>query len=272
MASRSKLPEPGGFLHPSLPSPPASTATTASTVTSTLPHPRSTPLKPGSSKESSFIDYVDRKLLGISRRYEKRYNADFEDEATSGIEGRGYESFAELAKDLEGVIDVVWVSGTPPLQTPYLLTIALTTCTSLHSFPFAPRAMFNLLLKLDLAFYSLLRGTHAETGEQLPGFEGGRGKLSTTEKVRLRGLVERTRVAVVEVAGKGVSVADAQTGIETEDEFTNDEDEDENFMEVDEMHVEGNHGRWEMEVARVYERTIVELGMSLDAPEMNGFG
>lgn len=77
-----------------------------------LPHPRFTPLKPGSSKESSFIDYVDRKLLGISRRYEKRYNADFEDEATSGIEGRGYESFAELAKDLEGVIDVVWVSGT----------------------------------------------------------------------------------------------------------------------------------------------------------------
>jgi hypothetical protein len=81
-------------------------------VTPTLPHPRSTPLKPGSSKESSFIDYIDRKLLGISRRYEKRYNADFEDEATSGTEGRGYESFAELAKDLEGVIDVVWLSGT----------------------------------------------------------------------------------------------------------------------------------------------------------------
>ncbi len=55
---------------------------------------------------------MDNKLLAISRRYEKRYNADFEDEATSGIEGRGYESFGELVKDLEAVIDVVWVSGT----------------------------------------------------------------------------------------------------------------------------------------------------------------
>lgn len=105
-------PGPGGFLQPTLPSPPASTATSASPAPSVLPRPRANPLKPGSSKESSFIDYVDNKLLGISRRYEKRYNADFEDEATSGIEGRGYERFGEMAKDLEAVIDVVWVSGT----------------------------------------------------------------------------------------------------------------------------------------------------------------
>ncbi len=103
---------PGGFLQPTLPSPPASTTTSASTATPVLPRPRANPLKPGSSKESSFIDYVDNTLLGISRRYEKRYNADFEDEATSGIEGRGYESFGELATDLETVINVVWVSGT----------------------------------------------------------------------------------------------------------------------------------------------------------------
>ena len=105
-------PGPGGFLQPTLPSPPASTATSASPAPPVLPRPRANPLKPGSPKESSFIDYVDNKLLGISRRYEKRYNADFEDEATSGIEGRGYENFGETAKDLEAVIDVVWVSGT----------------------------------------------------------------------------------------------------------------------------------------------------------------
>ena len=136
--------------------------------------------------------------------------------------------------------------------------------------------MFQLLHKLDTAFYSLLEGINPETGETLPGFEGGRGRLSTTEKVRMRGLVERTRVAVVEVAGKGGSVTDAQTETETEDEFTNDEGgdevEDADPMDVDGMHVEGNHGRWEMEVARVYERTIVELGMSLDVSEMDGFG
>ena len=90
----------------------------------------------------------------------------------------------------------------------------------------------------------------------------------------MRGLVERTRLAVVEVAGKGGSVTDvgsmAQMETETEDEYmTNFEDEDEH---TDGMYAEDNHGRWEMEVARVYERTIVELGTSLDTSEMGGFG
>lgn len=112
MSSASEAPGPGGFLQPTLPSPPASSHNSPPAGNTVLPQPRSTPLKPGSAKESSFIDYVDRKLLGISRRYEKRFNTDFEDEATSGIEGRGYESYGELARDLEGVIDVVWVAGT----------------------------------------------------------------------------------------------------------------------------------------------------------------
>ena len=124
-----------------------------------------------------------------------------------------------------------------------------------------------------MAFYSLLQGANAETGEVLPGFQGGRGKLSTTEKVRLRGLVERTRVAAVEVAGGGGSVTDtegvANPNAEEEDDLTTDNDEDD-VMEG--MQVDGNHGRWEMEVARVYEKTIVELGLSLDTTGMGGFG
>ena len=112
MNSAPEAARPGGFLQPSLPSPPASSINSPPAGYEVLPQPWSTPLKPGSSKESAFIDYVDQKLLGISRRYEKRFNADFEDESTSGIQGRGYESYGELARDLEGVIDVVWVSGT----------------------------------------------------------------------------------------------------------------------------------------------------------------
>ena len=91
----------------------------------------------------------------------------------------------------------------------------------------------------------------------------------------MRGLVERTRVAVVEVAGKGGSVADGGES-ETEDDFATDDNDNDNEDDDDEimggMQVEGNHGRWEMEVARVYERTIVELGMSLDGSGMGGFG
>ena len=122
-----------------------------------------------------------------------------------------------------------------------------------------------------MAFYSLLQGVNAESGEILPGFQGGRGKLSTTEKVRMRGLVERTRVAVVEVAGKGESVTDtegiAQSTVDTGVGFTTDDDVDD---AMEEMQVDGNHGRWEMEIARVYEKTIVELGLSLNPSGMGG--
>ncbi|KAK4690179.1 hypothetical protein P7C71_g6542, partial [Lecanoromycetidae sp. Uapishka_2] len=264
-SSMSSTSEPGGFLQPDLPSPPPSSATSISTVTSVLPSPRHTPLKPGSGKESSFIDYVDKKLLGISRRYEKRFNKDLEEEKTSDVEGRGYTSFGELAKDLENIVNVVWVSGTPSLQTPYLLNIALTACDDLSSFPFDPQSTFHLLHRLDLAFYSLLQGAHAETGERLPGFESGRGKLSTTSKVRMRGTVERTRIAVVEVAGKGESETGYAIKAQTEDDATTDDNNDDDDNEAMEgLQVEGNHGRWEMEVARVYEKTIVELGMSLE--------
>ncbi len=112
MSSTPDLPGPGGFLQPTLPSPPPSSSHSSSNAPKILPQPRSTPLKAGSSKESSFIDYVDRKLLAVSRRYEKRFNTDFEEDDQLNVTGRGYEDFGELAKDLEAVIDVVWVSGT----------------------------------------------------------------------------------------------------------------------------------------------------------------
>ena len=89
----------------------------------------------------------------------------------------------------------------------------------------------------------------------------------------MRGLVERTRIAAVEVAGRGVSVTDtesvARSNHDTEDDLTTSDDEDDAMEGVQ---VDGNHGRWEMEVARVYEKTIVELGVSLDASGMGGFG
>lgn len=115
-----------------------------------------------------------------------------------------------------------------------------------------------------MAFYSLLRGTNAESGETLPGFEGGRGKLSTTEKVRMRGLVERTRVAVVEVAGAGGSVTEAGSVTATDDDFTTTDADDDGDDAMQGLQIEGNDGRWEMEIARVYEKTIVELGLALD--------
>lgn len=150
------------------------------------------------------------------------------------------------------------------IQLPTLLTLALLTTSALPSFPFNTKPTFTLLKKLDHAFASLLKGQDIETGEALPGFSGGRGKVSVTEKVRVRGVVERGRVVVVEVAGGGTE------GGETGDEEGEDEEEDGDDGE--DMMVEGNHGRWEMEIARVYERTVVELGLALDTGTLGGGG
>lgn len=215
------------------------------------------------------IYYLDDKLLAISRRYEKRVQMVSETELKAEGEVLGYRKFSEAAHDLEAVIDVVWVTGTPTLQAPYLLTIALAVCSYLPSFPFSPRPTFRLLHKLDLAFASLLQGSNAETGQRLPGFEGvlGARGIDTTKKVRMKGVVERTRLAVVEVAGKDGSIADSipaqQENPLTTDEDTSMEDYDDEIN--DGMQEDEHYGHWEMEIARVYERTIVLLGESLDS-------
>ena len=151
-----------------------------------------------------------------------------------------------------------------------MLSIALAILTYLPSFPFHPRPTFRILRKLDLAFASLLQGSNVETGGRLSGFEGlfGARGIDTTKRVRMRGIVERTRVSVVEVAAKESSVIDngsTQQVITDEDTAM----EDGISEATDDEDVAGeNRGNWEMEVARVYERTIVLLGESL---EVSGF-
>ena len=105
-----------------------------------------------------------------------------------------------------------------------------------------------------------------DTGLILSGFEGGRGKLSTSEKVRLRGLVQSSRLAVVEVAGRRGDINENDSGayapLPTDDEFPTDDDTDAMRGEQFDQASAG----WEMEIARIYERTLVELGISLNPP------
>lgn len=288
--------EAGGFLQPIMPSSNANSPSNSSI----LPQPRSTPLKPGSSKESSLINYVDQRLLDISRRYELRSNPIANKQPTSNTEDKGYKDFGVVATDLDSLIDVVWVSGSrlshtiecamaecrnadhgasASLQIPYFLTIALALSTYIISFPFFPQPTFKILRKLDVVFASLLRGAHVQTGATLPGFNNGQGRVRTTEQVRIKGLVERTRVAVVEVAGKdermmmdlgSMDLGNARRIIETEDDFTTDGsetmDESTNDGETTSgFNTEEGSRNWEMDVARVYERTIVQLGLSLNS-------
>jgi Subunit 11 of the general transcription factor TFIIH len=62
-------------------------------------------------KETALVNYIDKQLLRVSRRHAKKFSrAIGQQEQTE--DDRGYESFREVVKDLEAIIDVVWVSGT----------------------------------------------------------------------------------------------------------------------------------------------------------------
>jgi hypothetical protein len=267
----------GGFI---LSPPPSSVTSAITNANSELPHPRSTPLKPGGSKESAFIRYVDDRLLKIQRRFAKRetpsLNGDDAEKDAAAIwdSVQGYKSMREACKDLEDLLGIVWVSGTPGLQIPYLISLALLLTTIIAGMPANPKQLFRVLAKLDHAFASLLQGKDVDSGERLPGFENRRG-VSGTEKVRIRSLIERTRRSVMESLKSG----------ELDDAYESDEEDNDNDERMDtdgddglegELVLEGDgpyapgheEESWEMQIARVYDRTMVELGDSLETPNI----
>ncbi|KAH8601690.1 hypothetical protein B0O99DRAFT_588875 [Bisporella sp. PMI_857] len=230
-----------------LPSPTPTNSSSVS-ITSTLPQPRSRPLKAGSSKEEIARRYIDTRLLHISRRYVKRLQPSSNDE-----EVPRYTSITEVCKDITEVVDVIWLTGTPHLQVPYLMDIALAVVSYLPGFPGAPKPTFALLNKLDRAFSSLLKGKDSGTGSPLPGFNLGKNVgFSKTDMVRCKSLFERTRLVAVEVMGKD---------LEAEQEEGNDESESENGMDVDDP--------LDMEIGGVYQESIEILGELLASEAEN---
>ncbi|KAK4503547.1 hypothetical protein PRZ48_004462 [Zasmidium cellare] len=257
-------PQPGGFIL----SPPAST--TSTTTTSTLPIPRSHPLRPGGSKESAFIRYCDSQLLHIQRRFAKRTSPTSQflstvdrEKADTWGDVQGYSSMSEACKDLSELVDVVWVSGTPSLQVPYLISIGLLLGNVIQGMPARPKGLFKLLGKLDAAFAGLMLGRDVETGAEVPG--GGR--VSGTEKVRIRGLVERTRVGVVEAFKRGEFEFEEEGDGDKMDTETETDGEGGLVLEGDDHEEEGEESL-DMQIARVYDRTMVELGGSLEEPSI----
>ena len=174
----------------------------------------------------------------------------------------------EACKDISELASVVWVSGTPSLQVPYLLNLGLVLSTLVASMPPTPKSLFRVIGKLDHAFASLLQGRDIETGEVLPGFAGRRG-VSGTEKVRIRSLVERTRVGVMEAFKRGEFEYEEPEIAELEDEDRMDTDTDgELVLEGGDGFGEEEDESWDMELAKVYDRTVVELGDSLEEPNI----
>lgn len=136
--------------------------------------------------------------------------------------------------------------------------------------------MFLALRKLDFCFASLLSGEDIDTKETLPGFENGiRGVMTRTHMVRCKGIVEQTRTVIVGVMSKQTE-PEQQAGRDSDDENDDDDDDLVTEMETDtEAEITDSAAEdrgfvdpnWEdeddevyMDVARVYERTLVKLG------------
>lgn len=253
---------PGGFML----SPPPSSVASSTNSASALPHPRNSPLRPGGPKESAFIRHVDSQILHIQRRFAKRTTdngEEYRELSDDWGDVKGYSSMKQACKDISELVSVVWISGTPSLQLPYLLNLALLLTTVVSAMPPTPRSLFAVLGKLDHAFASLIQGRDVDTGEVLPGFSGRKG-VSGTEKVRIRSLVERTRVGVVEAFKKGEF--EFEEAEEVEDRMDTDSDVEGGL--VLENGDDDEDDSWDMQLARVYDRTIVELGGDLEEPSI----
>lgn len=131
--------------------------------------------------------------------------------------------------------------------------------------------MFSVLRKFDFCFASLLSGEDVDTKETLPGFENGvKGVMTKTYMVRCKGIVERTRVAVIDVMEKQTAPEQADQDDEdltnSETDFDTDADATD-ASAADRGFIDPNWGDDDNEllvdVARVYEKTLIQLGEAL---------
>jgi hypothetical protein len=140
------------------------------------------------------------------------------------------------------------------------MSLALLLTEFLPEYPPDSRSTFSFLAKLDVGFASLIQGRNIETGESLPGAE--RGKLiTTTELVRLKSLVDQTRLVVVK-ALKDTDFDDDDDDVDVRMSEVTDETDDDDLDQANEDEVT-EVNRQEMGITRVYDKTIVELGILL---------
>lgn len=164
---------------------------------------------------------------------------------------------------------------TAGLQVPYLLNIANELTEWVTKFPPQPEQLFPLLRKLDHCFASLLAGQDVETKETLPGLENGvRGVITRTDMVRCKSIVEQTRVVVTELVTRQPQEEGDDDGLDEEEDTEQEVTEAESEPEVTDSAAESSgfvDPNWEdpeddmyMDVARVYENTLVQLGEVMD--------
>ncbi|KAJ5326165.1 hypothetical protein MYU51_010589 [Penicillium brevicompactum] len=210
------------------------------TPTLLLPSQRVRPLASGSEEETQLRGKIS---AGVERITYRKMKSDMGMDApdTPATE-RKYDSFPELADDVDGLIDTIWESATPAIQTEALITLAGLTQTSLPSFSFSAEATLSIFYKFDSVFAALCTGTHPITGAALPGAVVGQSLVTETQKVRIRSLAERTRNQIFSyLSSPSTSVGDG------DDEDPEDADEP-----------------WMLEATKIYEKSLMLLAEQND--------
>ncbi|KAF8457304.1 hypothetical protein BGX38DRAFT_1266052 [Terfezia claveryi] len=260
----------GGFLLPSIPSPPVSIGSSLRIIGKQrpLPAPRPTPLKPGSKHETALVRFLDDGLLDISRKYTKKY--------TPG----GYYDIQHIVQDLEKLVDLIWISATPSLQIQYLLQIANNLNDYLASFQLNLRVTFRFLDVLDRCFYALITGNSANPDSTPISAPMASPHFSMTAKVRLNSIIQRTRLHIIKIVEEGPSniqgdeITDMPTQAEQSAGSVTDGASRDTTPATDIMDIaldndtyedddEEDDIEWEMAAARVYELSLTEVGEQL---------
>ncbi len=140
------------------------------------------------------------------------------------------------------------------LQIPYLLSLAGLVAEFLPAFPFNEGPTTYLVDKMDQAFAILLS---QRKDRMVPStIEESNRLVSVTDRVRIRSVIESTRIIAVEASTKDRAPADSKDASECFTETDNEEPTlgDGNVQDGNSIN---------MSISRMYERSLSILGDSL---------
>ncbi len=140
------------------------------------------------------------------------------------------------------------------LQIPYLLSLAGIVADYLPAFPFAEAPTLYIVAKLDHAFAILLsrgRGSVASIAT-----DGDHYLVSVTDRVRIRSVIESTRIIAVEASVRSTGSADVR---DVSESFA-DTDYEESTPADGHRH---DRDSLNMSISKMYERSLSILGDSL---------
>ncbi|WBW75020.1 transcription factor TFIIH complex subunit Tfb6 [Schizosaccharomyces osmophilus] len=129
------------------------------------------------SQLNNLRDYLDEQLLNVSQKFQKKF-----------LPG-GFQSLDDLIRDIEPYFRVL---AAMPMQRDSFLAVNATLrgldffVDSIVAFPPAPEPMFQALSLLDSLCLKLVQ----------------HGNISTTDTIRLKSLMENSRMVVISKLGE----------------------------------------------------------------------